>query len=178
IVTHTHHQPERSQLESAIAEVERVLDAINETIRDQEGQDRLREISQTLWLGHGRLDLTQPTRFMGPRKLLKEGPVWKTKSGRKLQCFLCSDILILTQESGQSLYRMPIPLSEMQVRDGTGKREFTDLDFRLVLAYPRGGDVINLRGSSPRDARNWIIAIERAHNKCVSAERRAASVYR
>lgn len=53
-----------------------------------------------------RLDLTAPTRYMGQRKLLKEGPLSKTKSGRKLHGFLCSDILVVTEEAGRALYRM------------------------------------------------------------------------
>lgn len=43
---------------------------------------------------------------MGPRKLLKEGILTKAKSGRKLRAFLCNDILVLTEESTKSLYRM------------------------------------------------------------------------
>ena len=32
---------------------ERVLEHINETIREQEGRERLREISKDLWVGQG-----------------------------------------------------------------------------------------------------------------------------
>jgi hypothetical protein len=53
-----------------------------------------------------RLDLTAPTRYMGPRKLLKEGTLLKSKSRRRLYAFLCSDILVLTDESMKTLYRM------------------------------------------------------------------------
>jgi hypothetical protein len=53
-----------------------------------------------------RLDLTAPTRHLGPRKLLKEGVISKAKSGRKLRLFLCSDILVLTHEGGSGLYRV------------------------------------------------------------------------
>jgi hypothetical protein len=55
---------------------------------------------------NSRLDLTAPTRDMGPRKLLKEGLLLKAKSGRRLRVFLCSDILVLTDEAGKTLYRM------------------------------------------------------------------------
>jgi hypothetical protein len=55
-----------------------------------------------------RLDLTEPTRSMGERKLLKEGVVSKAKSGRKLRAFLCTDILVLTDEVGKTLYRTVI----------------------------------------------------------------------
>ena len=53
-----------------------------------------------------RLDLTAPTRHLGPRQLLKEGVMSKAKSGRKLRLFLCSDILVLTDEVGKGLYRV------------------------------------------------------------------------
>ena len=95
----------------AIAEAldlsEKLLSSINEAIRDQEGSDTLRKLSEGgLWIGQGRLDLTAPTRYMGTRKLLKQGIVTKAKSGRKLKAFLCSDILVLTDQSGRNLYRM------------------------------------------------------------------------
>ena len=53
-----------------------------------------------------RLDLTAPTRYLGDRKLLREGLLNKAKSGRKLRVFLCNDILILTEEHAKTLYRM------------------------------------------------------------------------
>jgi hypothetical protein len=53
-----------------------------------------------------RLDLTGATRNMGARRLLKEGVLFKAKSGRKLRAFLCSDILLLTDEGIKSLYRL------------------------------------------------------------------------
>jgi len=171
ILGQTHHQPEHKQLEGSIAEVERVLESINESIREQEGHDRLRQISQGLWIDQGRLDLTEPTRYMGQRRLLMEGPLSKIKSSRKLHGFLCSDILVLTEDAGRALYRMPIPLSELQVREVPGRH---DLDFQIALAYPRGGSVINLRASSARDAQNWMRTIEQARLRCIAAEKRAA----
>lgn len=42
---------------------------------------------------------------MGTRKLLREGVLLKAKSGRRLRGFLCSDILVLTDEAAKSLYR-------------------------------------------------------------------------
>jgi hypothetical protein len=43
---------------------------------------------------------------MGNRRLLKEGVLFKAKSGRKLRAFLCSDILLLTDEGIKILYRL------------------------------------------------------------------------
>jgi hypothetical protein len=49
-----------------------------------------------------------------------------------------------------------------------------DLDFQIVLAYPRGGDVINLRATSAKDAQSWMRTLEQARLKCIAAEKRAA----
>lgn len=80
---------------------------------------------------------------MGTRKLLREGILFKAKSGRKLRSFLCSDILVLTDDTAKTLYRMvsgmfpiafcrrysywnmviqPIPLTEVQVKEVGGGR--------------------------------------------------------
>ena len=78
---------------------------------------------------------------MGPRKLLREGTIMKAKSGKRLRAFLCSDVLVLTDENAKSLYRMvgsclddmqsgltrsatpqPIPLPELTVKDSGSSR--------------------------------------------------------
>jgi hypothetical protein len=55
-------------------------------------------------LTRSRLDLTAPTAYQGPRRLIKEGTVMKSKSGRKLTLVLCNDILVLIDS--RNLYRM------------------------------------------------------------------------
>ena len=52
---------------------------------------------------------------MGTRKLLREGLLLKAKSGRRLRGFLCSDILVLTDESAKSLYRMVRAATDLYV---------------------------------------------------------------
>lgn len=44
-----------------------------------------------------RLELSAPTRLLGPRKILKEGQVSKVKSGRQLQAYLFNDLLLFTE---------------------------------------------------------------------------------
>lgn len=51
-----------------------------------------------------RIDLTEPTQYQGPRRLIKEGPVAKAKSGRQLSMVLCTDVIILIES--RNLYRM------------------------------------------------------------------------
>lgn len=159
---------------------------------------------------------------MGHRKLLKEAVLWKAKSGRKLRAFLCTDILVLTDEGAKSLYRMvgllsstlvygykcthallssqPIPLAEVQVREGRGMSSLSfppsstcvapafisvkifanaafpisdDVTIQIGLAYPRGGDKIVLRASSSREAHAWLSAIDAQSKRCRDAERKA-----
>jgi len=171
VLQYTQLEEDRADISAALHTAERILSHINETIREQEGEERLREISRNLWIGQGRLDLTAPTRYMGPRRLLKEGTLAKSKSGRKLRAFLCSDILVLTDEAGKQLYRIPIPLGEIQINDA-GRRD--DMAFRVLLPYPRGGDTIALRASSVRDCQLWMDTIVRASKKCREAEKRAS----
>ena len=97
---------ERQSIFAARQTAEGILEEVNETIRDREGRERLGEISRALWIGQGRLDLTAPTRHLGPRKLVKEGVLSKAKSGRKLRVLLCNDILVLVDEADKGLYRV------------------------------------------------------------------------
>ena len=53
IIRYTEPGEDRSQTEQAQIMAERVLDHINETIREQEGKERLRQISKDLWVGQG-----------------------------------------------------------------------------------------------------------------------------
>jgi hypothetical protein len=44
---------DQHEIRSALNIAEAVLFEINESIRDQEGQERLKEISKALWIGQG-----------------------------------------------------------------------------------------------------------------------------
>ncbi|EKM83232.1 hypothetical protein AGABI1DRAFT_118549 [Agaricus bisporus var. burnettii JB137-S8] len=171
------HYTEGDEEERAIRKsrevAEKILDHINETIREQEGREKLKSVSETLWIGNARLDLTAPTRHMGPRKLLKEGLLVKAKSGRKIFAFLCSDILVLMDEGMKTLYRMPIPLAHAQVKEIPSGRD--DVIFQINQPYPRGGDSIMLKGTSAKDTMGWIRAIQHAARKARHAAERAST---
>jgi len=94
----------------------------------------------------------------------------KAKSGRKLRGFLCNDILVLTDHSAQTLYRMPVPLSQLKVKEISGRRD--DLAFQLELPYPRGGEAIGLRATSAHDCHTWMKAISNAVESCDATEQR------
>ncbi|VDB85180.1 unnamed protein product [Peniophora sp. CBMAI 1063] len=172
ILHYTETDEDSKLTEHALRTSEKILGRINEEIRAQEGKDRLRELSQDLWIGNGRLDLTAPTRQFGERKLLKEGILAKAKSGRRLRAVLCNDIFILTDEQAKTLYRIPMHLSEIQVGDTSGRDETS---FRVSKAYPRGGDAIVLRASSARECQAWLAEIEAAAQRCRDAERQQAA---
>lgn len=106
ILNYTQHGQDREKIDGALHAAEIILEAINESIREQEGHNRLKELSKGLWVGEGQLDLTAPTRFMGPRHLLKEGIITKAKSKRRLRAVLCSDILVLVADATGTIYRM------------------------------------------------------------------------
>ncbi|WRT65306.1 uncharacterized protein IL334_002249 [Kwoniella shivajii] len=150
-------------VQNALEMVERIVGQINESVRDAEGDERLKALSENLWIGgEGRLDLTAPTALMGSRKLLKEGRVSKVKSNRKLIMVLCNDIIVLLD--GTDLYRMPIPLHEVQVHQGRD-----DTSFVLKIDAKRGGDMIGLRGASSRDVKDWTSVISTARSKALKA---------
>nr|XP_018264468.1 multidomain RhoGEF [Kwoniella dejecticola CBS 10117]OBR86626.1 multidomain RhoGEF [Kwoniella dejecticola CBS 10117] len=153
------------RVENALKMVESIVGQINESVREAEGEERLKALSENLWIGgEGRLDLTAPTALLGPRRLLKEGKVSKLKSGRKLNMVLCNDIIVLLD--GTDLYRMPLPLHEVQIRQGRDETAFT-----LKIDARRGGDTIALRGTNGRDVKDWIRLITHARSNALDARK-------
>lgn len=107
---------EMKDLQSAMFSSQQLLDTTNEAIRARESYDRLESISKSLSVdGQVTLDLTKSTRWMGSRSIIREDVLLKQKSGRKIDVVLCTDLLVLL--SGNRLYRMPMPLEEIVVRD-------------------------------------------------------------
>ncbi|CAO1618674.1 unnamed protein product [Parajaminaea phylloscopi] len=161
---------------------EKILGDTNERIREEEGRERLKMLSQTLFVGaEARVDLTRPTRHLGPRKILKEEVLSKrkSKSGRKLTLVLCNDILLIL--SGSDLYRMPSPLEEVVVREKKSRASVISAgvdaaggsitsggeegSFQIVLG---GTDKVDLKTSSVRTAHLWMRAIEEARSECLA----------
>lgn len=161
IAQYTEPDQDLSAVQSALGRIEHTLANINESIRSAENEERLRTLSEDLWVGgEGRIDLTAPTQYQGPRRLIKEGLVTKAKSGKKLTLVLCNDILILIES--RNLYRMPIPLFELAVRearDGQG--------FAIKVDRHRGGDTIALKAPSIKEAKEWVGVIEMARREVI-----------
>jgi actin cytoskeleton-regulatory complex protein PAN1 len=59
ILQYTEPDQDRGVTEHALHTAERILDTINEAIREQEGHNRLRILSQDLWIGHGYVTSTE-----------------------------------------------------------------------------------------------------------------------
>jgi hypothetical protein len=53
ILQYTEPDQDRELTERALHTAERILNTINEAIREQDGRERLRTLSQDLWIGQG-----------------------------------------------------------------------------------------------------------------------------
>lgn len=163
-------EKEWKDLHSARLSSQMLLDAVNEAIRNRENMEKLQFISNNLSQGEMKLDLTRPTRWMGPRTIIKEEILAKQKSGRKIEVVLCSDLLLLL--SGDRLYRIPMPLEEIVVKEvPAGLTGRDDLSFQVVH---QGRERTNLRCSSARACHNWMHSIETARAECLSAAVRSS----
>ncbi|SCZ92879.1 BZ3500_MvSof-1268-A1-R1_C065g00318 [Microbotryum saponariae] len=157
---------DRALLTRSLEIAEGILGMINEAVRAHENEERL-YLSDVIEFSHSieaRLDLTAPTRLMGPRRLLKEGRVSKVRSGRKLNVYLFNDLLIFTETKAggnEVVYRWPIALEECIIRDQSRD------DLTFVVAHR--GDTINVRTSSARQCLLWTQEIEQARKACLAA---------
>ncbi|GAA5977335.1 hypothetical protein JCM10908_004943 [Rhodotorula pacifica] len=157
--------PDHPALERALRTAEQTLNDINEAIRVNETREKLAWLSDNVEFPGvvGRLDLTAPTRLLGPRRILREGKVEKHKSRRQLQTYLFNDLLLFTETAGagQVVYRYPIPLEECSVRSNMrDSNEFT---------ITHRGDKIRVRADTPRAAATWVRDIDQAREVCLRA---------
>lgn len=104
-----------------------------------------------------------------------QGQVAKAKSGRKLNAYLFNDLVLFTEDRGNSeiVYRYPFPLEETSVREKQGKLSTkvyaeSSSDMTMTLAARQAFVVVH-RGTSvavkPATARQcllWIRTINEA----------------
>ncbi|RKP13394.1 hypothetical protein BJ684DRAFT_20114 [Piptocephalis cylindrospora] len=131
--------PDQPKLEEAVKAAQGLLEKTNRRAQEEENRAKADEVSAAVDLSRlsEPLDLHGVTHRLGPRTFLLEGRLSKAKSGRRLQAFLFSDVLLLTERLGQSayggsdstgaspplfsshltLYREPLLLNEVSVRD-------------------------------------------------------------
>ncbi|KAJ3050644.1 hypothetical protein HK097_008351 [Rhizophlyctis rosea] len=171
--------PDHNDVVHALAVSEEVAERVNLAAREQESREKIAEIKQGLDLEGEQLDLFSKTRFLGVRVFLGEGWVQKSKSGRKLHLYLFNDLVLLGQSKGKSergevLYRKPLPLNEIAVRDRSSSHvkasDITSIDdatFQIV----HGEEVITLRAPSVKEKRKWMNLLEENIQRCYEAQR-------
>ena len=124
-----------------------------------------------------RLNLTAPTRHLGPRRLIHEGPLSKPRSRKVFNCYLFNDLLVLSlppplavvvvsgaggviRPPHEIIYRYPIPLEECYVKDGRDDTSF-------VVSHR--GESIPLKAGTPRACLGWQKDIEGARKEALAA---------
>lgn len=176
---------ELKSLQNAMTKAQSLLDITNESIRQRQSDERLVDLTEKInassagqqnGMNQVKVDLTQKTRWMGQRKILREEILIKQKSGRKITVILCNDLVILlagkrttdgNTNVDQYLYRMPMPLEELIVRDvPSGLTGRDDLSFQLLH---QGREKVNIRCSSARACHSWMHSIDSARSDCLSA---------
>ncbi|GAA5957438.1 hypothetical protein JCM21900_003306 [Sporobolomyces salmonicolor] len=160
--------PDTASLSRALQISEHTLEVINEAVRTNEDEEKLAYLSDNIEFPgvlDARLDLTAPTRLLGPRKILREGKVEKAKSHRRLNLYLFNDLLVFTESRSASttetVYRYPVPLEESSVRERMRDES------AFVVTYR--GESINVRAETPRQALAWTRDIEQARRTCLAA---------
>lgn len=175
-----------ADLRGALQLSQGVLNETNEGLRAQEDEEKLGFLSDNLIFPDDqsiRLDLTAPTRLLGPRHLLKEGMLvkgygHKRQSKRKeLQTYLFNDFVLFTTASvghglkdrlavaGQQrdasqhpdsimVYRTPMPLEELSVRPAPREEN--------VLIISHRGEDYKLQTGSAKQKLDWVQQIEKA----------------
>jgi hypothetical protein len=97
--------PDHADVVAALAGSQQVADAVNAAARGAENRQKLADLLTLLDLHvqgegeEGLLDLLAPTRELGERQFLLEGPLQKTKSGRRLVGYLFNDLLLLAEKN-------------------------------------------------------------------------------
>ena len=129
-----------NRLANALKRVQQVLTATNEAIRRQEDEIALATLSEQLMIpdSDARLNLATMTRFVGPRRLIREGVLTKARSRKTFRAYLFNDFFLLAKstgllESSQTrrsagqlvMYRAPMALEECQLMPGKDEHSFT-----------------------------------------------------
>ena len=103
----------------------------------------------------------------------------------KMVSFLMLDVI--STGSNVKIFQ-PIQLTQVEVKELTGKGTSPisqraggiltvcpdDLGFQLVFAYPRGGEAMAFKATSPRECQVWVKAISSACRRAREVERKAA----
>ena len=158
--------PDYSRLLQLIELGESLLHKANQAAKEQENAEKIQEIKAQLKSDKEHsLDISDNTKLLGPREFIYEGPLFKVKSNRKIFGILFNDLLLLTvlKSNKISVYRTPLPLNEIAVRDSSE----TDLGIEIIHIHKK----ISLKCKSLSEKRTWINLIEEHSHRYLQAEK-------
>lgn len=92
---------ERVDILTAVDASVKLAQSVNYATKESESRQKIEEISAIVDLQlpeeNVTLDLFAPTRLLGNRLYIHEGPLTKNKSGRKIYCYLFNDLVLLVE---------------------------------------------------------------------------------
>ena len=92
---------ERADILLAVDASVKLAQSVNHATKESESRQKIEEISAIVDLQlpeeNVSLDLFAPTRLLGNRLYIHEGPLAKNKSGRKIYCYLFNDLVLLVE---------------------------------------------------------------------------------
>lgn len=96
---------EANHIKSCQGFVERLLLATNRAIKEEEDHSTLQELSDTIHFPGSdmALDLTQPSRLMGNRRIIRQGELAKGRRRKPVQAWLFNDHFLLLKEDGAAM---------------------------------------------------------------------------
>jgi len=154
------------RLANALKKVQDVLTATNEAVRKQENDFALMSISEQLVIPGSdvKFSLATKTRFVGARRLVREGVLTKGRSRKRLRVFLFNDFVLLTREVGGQLemYRAPMALEECQLVPGRDAQSF-------LLRHHHESFLLKLPDPSRASAHPWIADFDAARKDVFKA---------
>jgi hypothetical protein len=122
ILNYTEPSIDRDKIENSLIAAETILEAINESIREQEGQERLAELSKGLWVGQGTSGPDGSHKVYGTQettqgRAISQGEEWKTIEGGIVHGYLDPG-----RGSEQDRIHNPMPLSDVVIHELPGGR--------------------------------------------------------
>ncbi|BEJ13330.1 hypothetical protein CspHIS471_0305040 [Cutaneotrichosporon sp. HIS471] len=167
IAEYTPPGQDRDLINEAIALMRDTIVRMDKGFRESQTRERLRELCSNMWVGAERVDLAHLTEYLGQRKVVKEGTVFKARSSQKLKMVLCNDIVFLLTQ-GHKLYVPPISLHNLHLRQGED-----GLSFSLILPGMEG-DEVHLKAEVNKERIEWIMALSKGINDAADARKAAA----
>ncbi|EPZ31817.1 Intersectin-1 like protein [Rozella allomycis CSF55] len=167
---------DHKELLEALFKSEELLKRVNEAAREKENLEKIKELSLKLETNDLQepLDLLSMTKYVGKRRIIKEGYIFKAKSNRKLYAILFNDLLIFTEQiSIRSLFK-PLPLDEIVVREVQDPKMFSSYNpcwFQIVHIK----DILTIKSPDLQEKRMWFNEIEEAIKQIRLAEKHSMS---